>query len=82
MTSLLTSVGLCADKPTPPQSCSVSDVFYDNCVVHWTPPKDDGGTDIRSYVIEALDVTEAATGSGGKWTQVARTDNGSDRNIK
>merc|ERR1719289_817500 len=26
------------DKPTPPQSCRVTDVFHDNCVVHWTPP--------------------------------------------
>merc|ERR1719402_98982 len=31
------------DKPTPPQSCRVTDVFHDNCIVHWTPPKDDGG---------------------------------------
>merc|ERR1712106_526198 len=23
------------DKPTPPQSCKVTDVFHDNCVVHW-----------------------------------------------
>ena len=34
------------DKPTPPLSCKVTDVFHDNVVVNWTPPADDGGTDI------------------------------------
>ncbi len=47
-----------ADKPDPPESCTVTDVFYDNCVVHWTPPKDDGGTEIKSYIVEALDVSQ------------------------
>merc|ERR1711936_1062188 len=39
------------DRPTPPQSCKVTDVFHDNCVVTttgnatWTPvaSTDDGG---------------------------------------
>ena len=72
------------DKPTPPQSTTVSDVYYDNCVVHWTPPKDDGGTEIKSYIVEALDVTEAASGGagGGKWHAVAQTDTGSSREVK
>ena len=34
------------DKPTPPMSCKVTDVFHDNVIVNWTPPADDGGTDI------------------------------------
>lgn len=72
------------DKPTPPQSCTVTDVYHDNCIVHWTPPVDDGGTEIKSYVIEALDVTQAAKGggSGGKWHPVAMTNTGSERQIK
>ena len=40
------------DVPTPPQSVRVSDVYQDNCVVHWAPPKDDGGTDIKKYIVE------------------------------
>ena len=56
----------------------MSDVFYDNCVVHWTPPADDGGTDIKSYVVEAIDITAG----NGKWSQVAATDGGSPRDIK
>ena len=67
------------DKPEPPQSCTVSDVYYDNCIVHWTPPKDDGGTDIKNYIIEALDID---AGTGGKWHEVAQTDSGSDGKIK
>ncbi len=66
------------DRPDPPQSCDVTDVFHDNCVVHWTPPQDDGGTEIRHYIVEALDVSQF----GSKWSQVARTKGGGDREIK
>ena len=66
------------DKPDPPQTCNVTDVFYDNCVVNWTPPKDDGGTEIKKYVVEALDVTSGTE----QWVQVARTESGGDRKIK
>ena len=66
------------DKPDSPQSCKVTDVFYDNCVVNWTPPKDDGGTEIKKYVVEALDVSSGTE----QWVQVARTDSESDRKIK
>ena len=66
------------DKPTPPQSCTVTDVFYDNCIVHWTPPVDDGGTEIKKYVVEALDVSAGTE----QWVQVARTDSSGDKQIK
>lgn len=66
------------DKPDPPETCKVTDVFYDNCVVHWTPPKDDGGTDITKYVIEALDVSSG----NGQWLECAGTQTGGDRKIK
>ena len=66
------------DKPTPPQTCTVTDVFYDNCVVNWTPPKDDGGTSIKKYIVEALDVSSGTE----QWTQVAVANSESDRKIK
>lgn len=66
------------DKPEPPKTCTVSDVYYDNCVVHWTPPADDGGTDITKYVVEALDVTSG----NEQWREVATTDSGAARDIK
>ena len=67
-----------SDKPTPPESCTVTDVYYDNCIVHWTPPTDDGGTEITKYVVEALDVTAG----GDHWHPVATADSGGARDIK
>ena len=64
--------------PMPPQSCRVSDVYQDNCIVHWTPPADDGGTAIKKYVVECLDTT---TGNGN-WNPVATTDDGGAKKIK
>lgn len=66
------------DKPTPPNSCTVTDVYYDNCIVHWTPPDDDGGTELTKYVVECLDVTSGTN----NWTQCAVTDSGSAKDIK
>ena len=66
------------DKPTPPETCKVTDVFYDNCVVNWTPPKDDGGTEIKKYIVEALDVSSGTE----QWAQVAVANSESDRKIK
>ena len=66
-----------SDKPDPPESCTVTDVYYDNCVVHWTPPVDDGGTEITRYVVEALDNTTMSP-----WTPVAETTSGGERKIK
>ena len=40
------------DIPTPPQNVFVDEVYQDNCVVHWSPPKDNGGTDIKKYIVE------------------------------
>ena len=43
------------DKPTPPLTCKVTDIFHDNVVVNWTPPSDDGGTEItRSFHLKFL----------------------------
>lgn len=66
------------DVPTPPQRVNVTDVFQDNCIVNWAPPTDNGGTEIKKYIVEALDVT-AGTGA---WTEVAQTPGGTDRKIK
>ena len=66
------------DKPTPPQSVRVTDVYQDNCVVHWSPPADDGGTPIKKYIVECMDTT---TGNG-TWSPVASTDDGNTKKIK
>ena len=40
------------DVPTEPLNVFVDNVFQDNCVVHWSKPKDDGGTEIKKYIVE------------------------------
>ena len=71
------------DKPTPPRNIKVTDVFYDNCIVHWGPPVDDGGCDITSYIVEAIDMTEAFDTSekSSEWTAVGETQSGEDRSM-
>ena len=40
------------DKPTPPLTCKVTEVFHDNVLVNWSPPADDGGTEItRCFLV-------------------------------
>jgi len=64
------------DKPTPPLTCKVTEVFHDNVLVNWSPPADDGGTEITRYLIEALDRT-----LGSDWHQVGEAQPG-DRKMK
>ncbi len=66
------------DVPTPPLNVRADNVFQDNCVVHWAAPKDNGGTDIKKYIVEALDTTSGT----GAWSEVAHTAGGGDRQIK
>jgi len=54
------------DKPNTPATCTVNQVFHDNCMVNFAPPDDDGGTEIVKYIIEEMNVSE-----GGGWSQVA-----------
>jgi len=66
------------DVPTEPLNVFVDNVFQDNCVVHWSKPKDDGGTDIKKYIVEAMDTT---TGNGS-WSEVTQTPTGNATQIK
>ena len=71
------------DKPSPPRNITVTDVFYDNCIVHWKEPADDGGCDITSYIVESIDVTEACDTSEKslEWNVVGETQSGEDRDF-
>jgi titin len=40
------------DKPSAPQDLSVTDIMVDSCIMHWQPPKDNGGCEIKQYVVE------------------------------
>merc|ERR1712226_500563 len=66
------------DVPTPPLNVFVDNVYADNCIVHWSPPKDDGGTEIKKYIVEQIDNTSG----NGNWTECAQTATGTQTQIK
>ena len=43
------------DVPGPPDSLECRDVHKDFLNLHWTPPKDDGGSEIKYYIVEKQD---------------------------
>lgn len=61
------------DKPTAPQGpLVVEDVHAEHATLKWKKPKDDGGSDLRGYLIEKMDV------DSGRWIPVAEV--GPDQN--
>ncbi|KAK7507540.1 hypothetical protein BaRGS_00001475, partial [Batillaria attramentaria] len=57
------------DVPSAPQGpLEVSDITADSAVLHWKPPKDDGGIDLTGYIIERRDTKRAV------WTKVGSVD--------
>ena len=45
-------------KPTPPRELCASEVTSEHVILTWSPPQDDGGSEITNYVIEKRDVTK------------------------
>ena len=43
------------DKPSPPTSLEVSEIFSSHCTLSFAPPKDDGGMQLTYYTIEKQD---------------------------
>jgi len=44
------------DVPSPPEGpVQVSDVHADHMTVSWKPPKDDGGSEVKHYIVEKQD---------------------------
>ncbi|XP_060705631.1 myosin binding protein Ca isoform X1 [Hemiscyllium ocellatum] len=43
------------DKPGPPESLKIVDVWGFNASIEWTPPKDTGNTEITGYTIQKAD---------------------------
>ena len=48
------------DKPSPPRSLRVTEVFKDYVIVQWDVPESDGGSEITSYTIEKRDMKRSA----------------------
>ncbi|XP_027631365.1 myosin-binding protein C, slow-type [Tupaia chinensis] len=43
------------DRPGPPQTVTIEDVWGENVALTWTPPKDDGNAAITGYTIQKAD---------------------------
>ncbi|KAM8982398.1 myosin-binding protein C, slow-type isoform 8-T8 [Sarcophilus harrisii] len=43
------------DRPGPPQTVKIEDVWGENAALVWTPPKDDGNAAITGYTIQKAD---------------------------
>ncbi|XP_023931299.1 twitchin isoform X3 [Lingula anatina] len=55
------------DRPSPPQGpVDIYSVYRDRCTLKWKPPKDDGGSPIKHYIIEKMDT------SRGTWAEVGK----------
>merc|ERR1719154_289266 len=54
------------DKPSPPTSLEVSEIFSSHCTLSFAPPKDDGGMQLTYYTIEKQDFSLK-----GGWSMVA-----------
>lgn len=44
------------DVPGTPENMRISDITKESALVSWSPPKDDGGSDISHYVVEKKDI--------------------------
>lgn len=54
-------------KPSPPKGpLNVSDVTATGCKVSWEKPEDDGGSPIKEYEVEKMDLAT------GKWVRVGK----------
>lgn len=42
-----------SDKPGPPAAFDISEITNESCVLAWNPPRDDGGSPITNYIVEA-----------------------------
>lgn len=46
---------LSPDKPGPPLNIKIMDVWGFNVALEWTPPQDDGNSQITGYVVQKAD---------------------------
>lgn len=58
------------DKPGPPASVKISQVFADRIKLQWEPPLSDGGAEITNYIVDKRETSRA------NWAQVTSNING------
>lgn len=55
------------DVPTPPVGpLKAKDIHKEGCTLAWSPPEDDGGSEIIGYIVEKMDT------SRGTWQEVGQ----------
>jgi len=54
------------ELPGAPSAPEVNDVTKESCVLTWTPPESDGGTEITGYLVER------STGQSARWIRVTK----------
>ncbi|XP_014667690.1 PREDICTED: titin-like [Priapulus caudatus] len=60
------------DKPAAPKEVRMKDVTAKEATVAWDAPEDDGGAEIRDFIVEICDMDEAPD----RWRQVAKNNDG------
>lgn len=59
------------DKPGPPISVLVTDIWGFNAALEWKPPKDDGNCEIIGYTIQKSDLKTKVRLAGGVYVCTA-----------
>ncbi|XP_054161595.1 twitchin-like isoform X2 [Oppia nitens] len=64
------------DRPSPPQNLKTEDNEGESLTLKWSPPKDDGGSDVTNYVVEKREA------GSNTWTKVSSYVNGTNLKVK
>lgn len=56
-----------AEKPGPPSSIRLLDVWGYDIALEWTPPQDPGNTELLGYVVQKADKMTGVRPVGAEW---------------
>ena len=57
---------LVIDKPSSPINLAAGEIFEDGAMIHWEPPKDDGGRPVTEYLVEYREAVKRNWMSAGR----------------
>ncbi|GIY50159.1 twitchin [Caerostris extrusa] len=64
------------DRPGPPEHLKAEDVEGDSLTLKWTPPKDDGGSEVTNYIVEKREKGTTI------WSRVSSFVNGTSTRVR
>lgn len=56
-----------SERPGPPQSIKLVDVWGSNATLEWTPPQDTGNTALLGYTLQKADTKSGVRPAGREW---------------